>query len=94
MDFLKSKSSGNETQERHSGGGLLDKANNSLGGGQQGEKNEDALDKGVDFVQERMGQGPQNNESALEQAKDEQISDGIRRGYKGVTGKDIPIEDK
>ena len=49
---------------------------------------------GVDFVQERMGQGPHDNESAVEQAKDEQISDGIRRGFKGVTGKDIPIEDK
>lgn len=31
---------------------------------------------GIDFVQEKfMGQGPQNNESAVEQAKDEQISD-------------------
>ena len=34
---------------------------------------------GVDFVQERfMGQGKQDNESAVEQAKDEQISDFIR----------------
>lgn len=31
---------------------------------------------GVDLVQEHVfGQGPQDNESALEQAKDEQISD-------------------
>lgn len=31
---------------------------------------------GIDFVQERfMGQGAQDNESAVEQAKDEQISD-------------------
>jgi len=31
---------------------------------------------GIDFVQEKfMGQGAQNNESAVEQAKDEQISD-------------------
>ena len=30
----------------------------------------------VDLVQEKvLGQGPQNNESAIEQAKDEQISD-------------------
>ncbi|KAL1734805.1 hypothetical protein EV714DRAFT_268526 [Schizophyllum commune] len=95
MDFLKGKSSGNETQERHGGGGgLMDKANNSLGGGQKGEQNEDALDKGVDFAQERMGQGQQNDESAVEQAKDEQISDGIRRGFKGATGKDVPIQDK
>ena len=88
------------TSNQSSGGGLSDKFNNALGGGQKGEKNEDALDKGmhenqqiiifvkinsnnsashyvgVDFVQERVfGQGPQNNESALEQAKDEQISD-------------------
>ncbi|TRM70225.1 hypothetical protein BD626DRAFT_476688 [Schizophyllum amplum] len=49
---------------------------------------------GVDFAQERMGQGSQNNESAVEQAKDEKISDGIRSGYKGATGKDIPIQDK
>ena len=34
---------------------------------------------GVDFVQEKfLGQGPQDNESAVEQAKDEQISDFIR----------------
>ena len=30
-----------------------------------------------------MGQGPQDNESAVEQAKDEQISDFIRGQYKG-----------
>jgi hypothetical protein len=38
---------------------------------------------GVDFVQEKfMGAGPQDNESAVEQAKDEQISDFIRGQYK------------
>jgi hypothetical protein len=36
----------------------------------------------------------QSNESAVEQAKDEQISDGIRRGYKNVTGSDFPVADK
>jgi hypothetical protein len=46
-------------------------------------------------VQERfMGQGPQNNESAIEQAKDEQISDFIRGQYKRTAGKDLPIADK
>jgi hypothetical protein len=31
---------------------------------------------GIDFVQEKfLGAGPQDNESAFEQAKDEQISD-------------------
>lgn len=50
---------------------------------------------GVDWVQENvLHQGPQNNESAVEQAKDEQISDFIRRGYKGGTGKEFPVADK
>ena len=41
-----------------------------------------------------MGQGPQNNESAAEQAKDEAMSDMIREKYKDATGSDIPIKDK
>lgn len=41
-----------------------------------------------------MGQGDQTNESAAEQAKDEQISDYIRNRYKKATGSDIPIKDK
>lgn len=46
-------------------------------------------------MQERfLGQGKQDNESAVEQAKDEQISDAIRRQYKQATGSDIPIKDK
>lgn len=50
---------------------------------------------GVDYVQEKfLGQGPQDNESAVEQAKDEQISDFIRGQYKSATGKDVPIQDK
>lgn len=73
----------------------MDKVNNTLGGGQSGEQKEDYLDKGVDMFQERvLGQGPQNNESAIEQAKDEQISDAIRGGYKSMIGKDVPIQDK
>ncbi|KAK5552499.1 hypothetical protein LTR46_009546 [Exophiala xenobiotica] len=60
-------------------GGLGDKFNSAAGGGRESERNEDYLDKGVDFVQEKfLGQGPQDNESAVEQAKDEQISDFIR----------------
>ena len=62
-------------QQQQGGGGFMsglgDKFNSAAGGGVEGEKNEDYLDKGVDFVQERfMGQGAQNNESAVEQAKD------------------------
>ncbi|KAH7073028.1 hypothetical protein BKA63DRAFT_516217 [Paraphoma chrysanthemicola] len=76
-------------------GGIGDKLNSAAGGGKESEKNEDYLDKGVDFVQEKfMGAGPQDNESAVEQAKDEQISDYIRKGYKSTTGKDVPIADK
>ncbi len=41
-----------------------------------------------------LGQGDQSNESAVEQAKDEQISDFIRNQYKSKTGSDIPIKDK
>ncbi|KAB5594158.1 hypothetical protein CTheo_2374 [Ceratobasidium theobromae] len=67
----------------------MDKINNMLGGGQQGEAKE-----AVDYVQERMGGGDQSNESAAEQAKDEYISDAIRSQYKNMTGSDLPIEDK
>ncbi|KAH8822853.1 hypothetical protein DL96DRAFT_1619525 [Flagelloscypha sp. PMI_526] len=99
MDFVNkmtgSSGSSNEGQQNtQSGGGFMNKMNEGMGGGQAGERNEDLLDKGVDFVQERMGGGPQNNESAMEQAKDERISDGIRSGYKNITGSDIPIQDK
>ena len=53
------------------------------------------FDAGVDYVQENfLGQGRQDNESAVEQAKDEQISDFIRGQYKSKTGSDIPIKDK
>ena len=51
--------------------------------------------RGVDWVQENiLKQGAQNNESAAEQAKDEQISDFIRDQYKQKTGKDVPVQDK
>lgn len=41
-----------------------------------------------------MGEGQQSNETAVEQAKDEQISDFIRDKYKSGTGSDFPIKDK
>ncbi|KAJ9605220.1 hypothetical protein H2200_010610 [Cladophialophora chaetospira] len=76
-------------------GGIGDKLNSAAGGGRESEKNEDYLDKGVDFVQEKfLGEGAQDNESAVEQAKDEQISDFIRGKYKSTTGSDVPIKDK
>ncbi|KAF7557054.1 hypothetical protein G7046_g6127 [Stylonectria norvegica] len=78
-----------------SGGGFMDKINGMAGGGAQGEKNEDGLDKAVDFVQEKfLGAGDQSNETAAEQAKDEAISDYIRGQYKTSTGKDFFVADK
>ncbi|WXC59305.1 hypothetical protein SNK03_005180 [Fusarium graminearum] len=102
MDFVKNLAGGNkddktsqQQSEGGSGGGFMDKVNNMAGGGAAGEKNEDGLDKAVDYVQENfLGGGSQNNESAVEQAKDEAISDAIRDQYKGVTGSEFPIADK
>ena len=49
----------------------------------------------IDFVQEQiLKQGDQSNESAVEQFKDEQISDAIRSAYRSVTGHDVPVKDK
>jgi len=38
--------------------------------------------------------GPQDNESAAEQAKDRFIAQQIRDQYKSATGKDFPIGEK
>ncbi|CAL1710164.1 unnamed protein product [Somion occarium] len=76
-------------------GGIGDKMNSMAGGGRTSEAKEDKLDKGIDWVQEHvLGQGPQSNESATEQFKDEQISDLIRGQYKGAAGSDLPVKDK
>ncbi|CUS09398.1 unnamed protein product [Tuber aestivum] len=78
-----------------SGGGFVDRLHGMVGGGPESEKKEDGLDKAIDYVQENfLGQGPQNNESALEQAKDGQIAGFVRSQYKGVTGKEFPGADK
>ena len=101
MDFVNNLTGGNKnnaenkSENTQQSGGFMDKLNGMAGGGAQGEKNEDALDKTIDFVQEKvLGQGDQSNESAAEQAKDEAISDYIRGQYKTTTGSDMPIEDK
>ncbi|KAF5021318.1 hypothetical protein F66182_6640 [Fusarium sp. NRRL 66182] len=106
MDFVKNLTGGgnnadqtqNQNQQQaapESGGGFMDKINGMAGGGAKGEKNEDGLDKAVDFVQEKvLGQGDQSNESAAEQAKDEYISDFVRDQYKSTTGKEFFVEDK
>ncbi|KAL8784710.1 MAG: hypothetical protein Q9213_003806 [Squamulea squamosa] len=86
---------GQTGEQASSGGGFMDKINSMAGGGKESEKKEDYLDKGIDLVQEKfMGQGPQDNESAIEQAKDEQMSDFIRGQYKSAVGSDFPIKDK
>ncbi|KAL9101760.1 MAG: hypothetical protein Q9163_003007 [Psora crenata] len=93
----KSNEPGN--QQGSDGGGFLsgigNKLNSAAGGGRESEKNEDYLDKGVDAAQQYIfKQGDQSNESAMEQAKDEQISDFIRDKYKSTTGNDFPVKDK
>jgi hypothetical protein len=76
-------------------GGIGDKLNAAAGGGRESEKDEDYLDKAVDMFQEKvLKPGPQDNESAIEQAKDEQISDMIRGKFRDFTGKEVPVKDK
>ena len=81
--------------KKEEGFSLSGKLNELAGGGKKSEANEDKLDKVIDLYQEHvLKQGPQTNESAFEQAKDEQISDAIRSGFKMMTGKDVPVKDK
>ncbi|GAA5970065.1 hypothetical protein JCM11641_000251 [Rhodosporidiobolus odoratus] len=47
----------------------------------------DALDKGVDSLLQKSGHGQSHSTT-------EKISDGIRSGFKKLTGKDVPIGDK
>lgn len=47
----------------------------------------DALDKGVDAIANKLGH--KQSRSTVEK-----ISDGIRKAYKKLTGKDVPIQDK
>lgn len=49
----------------------------------------------IDMFQEKvLKEGPQDNETAAEQAKDEMIAGVIRDKYKSATGNEFPIEDK
>jgi hypothetical protein len=49
------------------------------------------LTTAIDFFQEHvLRQGPQNNETALEQLKDKKIADSIKHTFKNVTGFDLP----
>ncbi|KAK0715130.1 hypothetical protein B0H67DRAFT_489603 [Lasiosphaeris hirsuta] len=92
------KGEGYPQQQQQSSGSsssLLDKLHGAIGGGPESEKKEDALDKGIDWVQENiLKQGAQNNEDAAEQAKDKLIANTIREQYKKQTGNDFPAKDK
>ena len=46
------------------------------------------------FQEHVLKQGPQNNESVIEQKKDDMIADAIRDGYKNLTGKEFFIKEK
>uniref|UniRef100_A0A8H8CET8 Uncharacterized protein n=1 Tax=Psilocybe cubensis TaxID=181762 RepID=A0A8H8CET8_PSICU len=89
-----SESNGKTENQSNPTTAVLGALNNALGGGAQGEKKEDLLDKAIDLVQEHvLKAGDQSNESAIEQAKDAQIASAIRTGYKTVTGKEFPISE-
>ncbi|KAG9220205.1 hypothetical protein CCMSSC00406_0007100 [Pleurotus cornucopiae] len=101
MDFLKKFTDNKESDngggdhQKQDEGGLMGMINGAMGGGKKSEHKEDLLDKAVDLVQEHVfKQGNQSNESAIEQAKDEAISDAIRDQYKKMTGKEFMIPDK
>ncbi|KAL7271705.1 hypothetical protein RUND412_005520 [Rhizina undulata] len=88
-------SKSNEAERDESSSRIGEKINTFFGGGGESEKKEDMLDKTIDFVQEHvLKRGPQDNESAFEQAKDECISDYIRGQFKATTSKELPIADK
>ncbi|KAF2083568.1 hypothetical protein K490DRAFT_51339, partial [Saccharata proteae CBS 121410] len=72
-----------------------DQFDEGLGGGNSGEANEDLLDKAIDEFQEHvLHQGPQDDENAFEQIKDEQLARIIRAKYKARTGREFPIRDR
>ncbi|ORY82103.1 hypothetical protein BCR37DRAFT_393138 [Protomyces lactucae-debilis] len=56
-------------------------------GAPAGAGQQDALDKGVSFMSKKAGHSTNAGTT-------EKISDGIRSGFKKITGKDVPIADK
>jgi len=58
-------------------------------GGQQGGQTGggDMLDKGVDFLERKTGHEQSHSTT-------EKISDGIRKGFAKLTGRNVPIKDK
>ncbi|KUL91986.1 hypothetical protein ZTR_01193 [Talaromyces verruculosus] len=56
---------------------------------QQGnDQNEDYLDKGLDFVEKKFGQG--KVDPAKMRSTNEKITDGARSMFEKMTGKDVP----
>ncbi|KAG8626965.1 hypothetical protein KVT40_005910 [Elsinoe batatas] len=95
MDFVKNLAGGSNNQEGQQQQSTGSTEQKQEGGGFLGGIGDKLNSAGVDFVQEKvLGQGPQDDRSAIEQAKDEQISDYLRGQYKSATGSDIPIKDK
>ncbi|KAF8519746.1 hypothetical protein BU17DRAFT_89592 [Hysterangium stoloniferum] len=47
----------------------------------------DPLDKGVDFVEKKAGHEQSHSTT-------EKISDGVRKGFQKMTGKDVPVKDQ
>ncbi|KAJ9116357.1 hypothetical protein QFC22_004798 [Naganishia vaughanmartiniae] len=60
----------------------------TTGGAAPAAGNQDALDKGVAMGMKKAGHGGGSASTT------EKISDGIRSGFKKMTGKDVPIADK
>ncbi|WWD09451.1 hypothetical protein V865_007575 [Kwoniella europaea PYCC6329] len=56
-------------------------------GGTAATGQQDFLDKGVDYGLKQTGHGQSASTT-------EKISDGVRSGFKKLTGKDVPIQDK
>jgi capsid protein len=46
------------------------------------------------FQEHILRQGPQNNESAFEQAQDRAIADSIKHQFENITGKHFSGKDK
>ncbi|EEB93422.1 hypothetical protein MPER_07923, partial [Moniliophthora perniciosa FA553] len=66
-----------------------------VAGVKKSERYEHHLDKAIDFVQEHvLKQGAQDDESHLEQWKDDRIASTIRSQYKNATGHEFPVKEK
>ncbi|KZT28087.1 hypothetical protein NEOLEDRAFT_1109538 [Neolentinus lepideus HHB14362 ss-1] len=54
---------------------------------QTNQGNGDMLDKGVDYLEKEGGHEQSHSTT-------EKISDGMRKGFTKMTGKNVPIQDK